>query len=176
MRAGFPREYLRRLSSSGEVNQLGRGLYSHRSFQAGEHQTLVEVSKRIPAGVVCLLSALAYHRLGTQAPSAVWLALPRAHGRPRVTDLPLRLHVFSDSSYEAGIEEHPLPGGTVRIYSPAKTIVDCFKFRNKVGIDVCLEALSDGLRRKRVQLPEIERFAQLCRVSRVMRPYLEAMQ
>lgn len=176
VRRGFSREYLSRLGQRGEVNQVGRGLYSHRTFEGNEHQTLVEAAKRIPGGVVCLLSALAYHQLGTQAPHAVWLALPRHHGKPRVRDLPLRLHRFSKASYAAGIEEHHLPGGTVQVYSPAKTVADCFKYRNKIGHDVCIEALSDVLRRKRATLPELSRYAAVCRVSRVMRPYLEAMQ
>jgi predicted transcriptional regulator of viral defense system len=174
--SGFPREYLRRLGQSGGITQLGRGLYSHRGFEPGEHQTLVEAAKRVPDGVVCLLSALAYHRLGTQAPHAVWLALPRGHRLPRVADLSVRLLVYSRETHAAGCEEHALPGGTVRVYSPAKTVADCFKFRSKVGLDVCIEALSDCLRQKRATLPEIERHAKLCRVSRVMRPYLEAMQ
>lgn len=173
---GFSREYLRRLGVRGEITQLSRGLYRYRKFEAGEYQTLVEVAKRIPDGVVCLLSSLVFHRLGTQAPHAVWLALPRGHRRPSAADLPVRLHVYSKVSHAAGIEEHGLPGGTVRVYSPAKTVADCFKFRSKVGIDVCVEALSDCLRQRRATLPEIERHAKICRVSRVMRPYLEAMQ
>lgn len=173
---GFPREYLRRLAQRGEINQVGRGLYSYRTFEGGEHQTLVEVAKRVPGGVVCLLSALAFHGIGTQAPHAVWLALPRGHRLPRVHELLVRLRTFSQASYAAGIEKHALPGGTVRVYSPAKTVVDCFKFRNKIGIDICIEALADCLRRKRATLPELERHAILCRVDRVIRPYLEAMQ
>lgn len=172
---GYPREYLRRLVARQEVNQIGRGLYAFSSFQGTEYQSLVEAAKRVPAGVVCLLSALGYHKLGTQAPGKIWMALPRDKNYPRITDLPLRFCKFSAASHGTGIEEHHLSGGMVRIYSPAKTIADCFKFRHKVGLDVCVEALGDCLRQRRATLPEITRFAVVCRVSQVMRPYLEAM-
>ena len=172
---GYPREYLRRLVARAEVNQIGRGLYNSAGFQGDEHQTMVEAAQRVPSGVVCLLSALRYHKIGTQSPGDVWLALPRGKNIPRIRDLPVRLCRFSAASHEAGIEEHHLSGGAVRIYSPAKTIADCFKFRHKIGLDVCVEALGDCLRQRRATLPELSRFAAVCRVARVLQPYLEAM-
>jgi len=174
--AGYPREYLRRLVAREQVRQISRGLYASTSFEGNEHQTLVEVAKRVPAGVVCLVSALSFHQLGTQLPSEVWLALPLGTSYPRIRDLPVRFCKFSRPTHALGIEEHHLPGGTVRVYSPAKTVVDCFKFRNKIGMDVAIEALSDCLRKRRATVAQLNEFAAACRVAKVMRPYLEAMQ
>jgi predicted transcriptional regulator of viral defense system len=126
--------------------------------------------------VVCLVSALSFHQLGTQLPSKVWLAIPQGTSYPRVRDLPVRFYKFSRSTHALGIEEHHLPGGTVRVYSPAKTVVDCFKFRNKIGTDVAIEALSDCLRKGRATVAQINECAVACRVAKVMRPYMEAMQ
>jgi len=174
--AGYPREYLRRLVAREQVRQISRGLYASTSFQGNEHQTLVEVAKRVPAGVVCLVSALSFHQLGTQLPSEVWLALPIGTSYPHIRDMPVRFCKFSGPTHALGIEEHHLPGGTVRVYSPAKTVVDCFKFRNKIGMDVAIEALSDCLRKRRATVTQLNEFAAACRVAKVMRPYLEAMQ
>lgn len=174
--AGYPREYLRRLVAREQVRQISRGLYASTSFEGNEHQTLVEAAKRVPAGVVCLLSALSFHQLGTQLPAKVWLALPVGTSYPRIRDLPVRFCKFSRPTHALGIEEHHLPGGTVRVYSAAKTIVDCFKFRNKIGIDVAVEALSDCLRKRSATISQLNEFAVACRVAKVMRPYLEAMQ
>jgi predicted transcriptional regulator of viral defense system len=174
--AGYPREYLRRLVARQHVRQISRGLYASASFEGNEHQTLVEAAKRVPAGVVCLVSALSFHQLGTQLPSKVWLAIPQGTSYPRVRDLPVRFYKFSRSTHALGIEEHHLPGGTVRVYSPAKTVVDCFKFRNKIGTDVAIEALSDCLRKGRATVAQINECAVACRVAKVMRPYMEAMQ
>jgi predicted transcriptional regulator of viral defense system len=174
--AGYSREYLRRLVAREQVTQISRGLYAHCSFEGNEHQTLVEVAKRAPSGVVCLLSALSFHLLGTQMPSKVWLALPLGTSYPRIRDLPVRFSKFSRRTHTLGIEEHHLPGGTVRVYSPAKTVVDCFKFRNKIGMDAAIEALNDCLRRRRATLAQLNEFAAACRVAKVMRPYMEAMQ
>jgi predicted transcriptional regulator of viral defense system len=174
--AGYPREYLRRLVAREQVRQISRGLYASASFEGNEHQTLVEVAKRVPAGVVCLVSALSFHQLGTQLPSKVWLALAIGANYPRIRDMPVRFCKFSQATYALGIEEHHLPGGTVRVYSPAKTVADCFKFRNKIGIDVAIEALSDCLRKRRAAVTQLNEFATACRVAKVMRPYLEAMQ
>jgi predicted transcriptional regulator of viral defense system len=176
VRAGYSREYLRRLLTREHVRQISRGLYASTSFEGNEYQTLVEVSKRVPAGVVCLLSALSFHRLGTQLPSEVWLALPLGTSYPRIRDMPVRFCKFSRPTYALGLEEHHLPGGTVRIYSPAKTVADCFKFRNKIGIDVAIEALGDCIRKRRATVAQLYEFAAACRVAKVMQPYLEAMQ
>ena len=157
--AGYPREYLRRLVAREQVRQISRGLYASTSFEGNEHQTLVEVAKRVPAGVVCLVSALSFHQLGTQIPSEVWLALPIGTSYPRIRDMPVRFCKFSRLTHALGIEEHHLPGGTIRVYSPAKTVVDCFKFRNKIGIDVAVEALSDCLRQRRAPIGQLNEIA-----------------
>src|SRR5512138_712574 len=139
-----------------------------------EHHTLVEVTRLAPRGVICLLSALRFHGLGTQLPPDVWLAIPLKGWRPTIRALPVRFVYMSDPAFEAGVETHVLEGVTVRITSAAKTVADCFKFRNKVGLDVALEALRD-YRGARRDLDELRRFAKVCRVDRVMRPYLEAL-
>lgn len=139
-----------------------------------EHHTLAEVSLAAPRAVVCLLSALRFHGLGTQLPPDVWLAIPQKGWRPATRGLPVRIVYMSEASLEAGVETHDIEGVPVRITSAAKTVADCFKFRNKVGLDVALEALRD-YRSSRRDLEELRRFAKVCRVDRVMRPYLEAI-
>jgi len=173
--AGYSREYLRRLVGRKQVRQLGRGLYASVNFDGDHHQSLVEAAKRVPRGVVCLISALQFHRIGTQSPHQVWLAIPRGTNFPRSGKLPFRFCKFSKASYDFGIEEHALPGGTVRIYSPAKTVADCFKYRNKYGLDVAVEALREGWREKKFAMNEVTKAAAICRVSRVIRPYLEML-
>lgn len=173
--AGYSREYLRRLVCQDQVRQLGRGLYASAGFDGDEHQTLVAAAKRVPRGVVCLLSALRFHEIGTQWPHQVWLALPRGGNRPCVVDLPLRFCQFSGDAYTFGVQEHALAGGTVRIYSPAKTVADCFKYRQKYGIDVAVEALREGWRGRKFSMQDLTEAAAVCRVSHVIRPYLEML-
>ena len=173
--AGYSREYLRRLVGREQVRQLGRGLYASVNFDGDHHLTLVEAAKRVPRGVVCLISALQFHRIGTQAPHQVWLALPRATNFPRSGNPPFRFCKFSKASYAFGVGEHALPGGPVRIYSPAKTVADCFKYRNKYGLDVAVEALREGWREKKFTMSELTKAAAVCRVSRVLQPYLEML-
>lgn len=173
--AGYTREYLRRLVSQEKVRQLGRGLYASAGFDGDQNQSLVEAAKRVPRGVVCLVSALQYHGIGTQSPHQVWLALPRGSNRPRGMSLPLRFCQFSGSAYTYGIEEHTLNGGIVRVYSPAKTVADCFKYRQKYGLDVAIEALREGWRAKKFTMKDLAAAAAVCRVSRIMQPYLEML-
>jgi len=173
--AGYPREYLRRLVAREQVRQVARGLYASATFDGDEHQTLVEAAKRVPAGVVCLLSALSFHRIGTQLPHQVWLALPHGMSYPRACGLPLRFFKFSGLTHTQGIEEHRVIGATVRVYSPAKTVADCFKFRHKIGLDVAVEALREGWRDRRFTLEQLAASAQLCRVRRVIQPYFEML-
>lgn len=173
--AGYSREYLRRLVGREQVRQLGRGLYASVKFDGDHHLSLVEAAKRVPRGVVCLISALQFHRIGTQSPHQVWLALPRDSNFPRRGKLPFRFCKFSEASYAFGIEEHALPGGTVRIYSPAKTVADCFKYRNKYGLDVAIEALREGWQEKKFTMTELTKAAAVCRVGRVLQPYLEML-
>jgi predicted transcriptional regulator of viral defense system len=173
--AGYPREYLRRLVSREQVRQLGRGLYASATFDGDNNQTLVEAVKRVPRGVVCLISALRFHEIGTQSPFKVWLALPRGTNFPRTGDLPFRFCKFSQATYAFGAQEHKLPGGIVRVYSPAKTVADCFKYRNKYGLDVAVEALREGWRSRSFTMDELVAAAEVCRVRRVIQPYLEML-
>ncbi|MEO7412394.1 MAG: type IV toxin-antitoxin system AbiEi family antitoxin domain-containing protein [Opitutaceae bacterium] len=173
--AGYAREYLRRLVRQQQVRQVGRGLYVIARFEGDHHLSLVEASKRVPRGVVCLISALQFHRMGTQSPHQVWLALPRGSNFPSADNGPFRFCKFSKPSYNFGVMEHTLSGGTVRVYSPAKSVADCFKYRNKYGLDVAIEALKDGWREKKFTIDELTKAAIVCRVSRVLQPYLEML-
>jgi predicted transcriptional regulator of viral defense system len=172
---GFAREQLRRLRDQGIVEQIGRGLYRLPDADITENQSLVEAAKRIPQGVVCLLSALRFHDLTSQNPFEVWLALDRKARLPKVDTPPLRFVRFSGSAFTQGVEAHWLQGIQVQIYSPAKTVADCFKYRNKIGLDVAVEALRDYARQGFRSLDDIWRFAKICRVSNVIRPYLESL-
>ncbi len=171
---GIPREHLRRLYARGQLRRLGRGLYMLPDADLTEHHTLAEACKRVPHGVVCLLSALRFHELTTQAPFEVWLAIGEKAWRPRVTYPPLRIVRFSGAALAAGVEEHVVEGVSIKVYCPAKTVADCFKYRNKIGLDVALEALRDCRRQHKCTNDELWHYAQICRVANVMRPYLEA--
>ncbi len=173
---GIPREYLYRLLERGLLKRVGRGLYVLSDVDATEYHTLAEAGKRVPQGIVCLLSALQFHGLTTQAPFEVWLAIDAKAWRPRVDYPPLRIVRFSGAAWESGVEEHSIEGVVVKVYSPAKTVADCFKYRNKVGLDVAIEALRDCRRRRKCANDELLRYARICRVTAVMRPYLEAVQ
>ena len=172
---GIPRIYLSRLCERGLLDRVGRGLYVLPDADVSEHHTLAEAGKRVPHGVVCLLSALRFHGLTTQSPSEVWLAIGNKAWRPQVDYPPLRFVRFSERTLEAGVEEHSIEGVLVRIYNPAKTVADCFKYRNKIGLDVALEALRDCRRQRRCTNDELWHYAKICRVANVMRPYMEAI-
>ena len=140
-----------------------------------EHHALVQVGKRIPQGVVCLLSALRFHNMTTQAPFEIWLAVGQKSWHPRIDYPPLRVVWFSGKAFTGGIERHTLEGVPVQVYNPAKTVVDCFKYRNKIGLDVALEALRDGWQSRRATMDELWHYARICRMTTVMRPYLESL-
>ncbi len=165
---------LYRLVRRGVLERSGRGLYELADApMATEHHTYVEIAKRVPAGVICLLSALHFHQLGTQFPHQIWLAIDQNAHRPRFDYPSVRLFRLSGGAFATGIETHVIEGVLVRVYSPAKTVADCFKFRNKVGMDVAIEALHDYIRR-RGSIGELLECARACRVANLMRPYLEA--
>ena len=158
----------------GEAERIGRGLYRRRA-EVTELDTVATVCARVPGGVVCLLTALVIHRIGTQLPRDVWIAIDRKARKPRLEDLPVHVVRFSPLLLRYGVEERRVQGVPVRITSPARTVVDCFRYRNKIGLDVALEAMKDGLRTRRVSVSELVRAAEVCRVERVLRPYLEAL-
>ena len=172
---GIHPQTLKRLVESGQIERIARGRYCLAGYPFTEHHGFVLASAAIPNGVICLLSALQFHQIGTQLPHEVWIALDRGAWRPKIEYPPLRVVRFSGEALTAGIEEHTLEGHTVRVYNVAKTLADCFKYRNKIGLDVALEALNEAWRDRRFTMDEIERYARICRVSKVMRPYLEAI-
>jgi len=172
---GIPRSVLQRLYERGILSRVGRGLYVLSDAKITENHTLAEVSKRVPGGVVCLLSALQFHGLTTQVPFEVWLALGIKGRRPKEPQIPLRVVRFSEAALRAGAETHQIEGVPVKVYDPAKTVVDCFKYRNKVGLEVALEALRDCRRQRKCTNDELWKYAKICRMTNVMRPYLEAL-
>lgn len=174
-RKGLHPEYLRRLTAEGELVRTGRGLYVVASAPADTHHTLAEACRRVPCGVICLLSALRFHELGTQNPAEVWMAVPRSHRIPKTDYPPLRAFRFTGAAYELGIEDHRIDGVECKIYAPAKTVADCFKYRNKIGLDVALEALRDYRRKQKGTADDLWRCAEACRVARVMKPYMESI-
>ncbi len=170
-----PRVYLSRLVSEGRLERISRGLYQLPDNEITEHFTLIQAAKRIPHGVICLLSALSFHEFTTQLPHQVWIAVERGKWEAGIRELPLRIFEFSGKSFYEGIEEHTVESVMVRVYNPAKTVADCFKYRNKIGLDVALEALRECRRERRCSNDELWYYAKMCRVANVIRPYLEAM-
>ena len=175
LRAGIHPRRLYEMRDSGLVERLGRGLYRLADLPPLSNPDLVTVAAKVPAGVVCLISALAYHEITTQIPHEVHLALPRGAEPPRLEHPPLRIFWFSGRAFTEGIERHKVDGIALRVYSPEKTLADCFKYRNKLGLGTVLEALRLYRTRKRTKVDELMRFARVCRVEKVMRPYLEAL-
>jgi predicted transcriptional regulator of viral defense system len=174
--SGIKRSAISRMVASGQLLRVARGLYALPEYQSGEHGALLTVAKRAPAVVFCLLSALRIHDLTTQAPFEIWIAIANKAHPPRLDYPPLRTLRFSNASLAAGVETHTIDGVPVRVTSVAKTVADCFKFRNKVGLDVALEALREARRANRASAEELWRHAKVNRVANVMRPYLEAME
>jgi len=173
--AGIPRQYLRLATDQGLVRRVGRGLYIPADAQATEHHSLAEASKRVPNGIVCLVSALRFQDLTTQAPHEVWMAISEKARRPRVDYPPLRIARFSSSSLDYGVATKKVEGVAVRVFNPAKTVADCFKYRNKIGLDLALEALRDCYRQRKATMDELWKAAKVCRVARVMQPYLQSI-
>jgi len=172
---GIHHEYLRQLCKESKLIRVGRGLYSLPDADVTVHHGLAQARKAIPKGVICLLSALRFHEIGTQAPHEVWVAIDRRAARSRAKYPRMRIVRFSGKSLSEGIDEHNVEGVRVRIYNPAKTVADCFKYRNKIGLDVALEALRETIRERRCTIDELWRYAKICRVTEIMRPYMEAI-
>jgi len=172
---GIDRKTVQRMLSRGEISRLSRGLYTLPDVDIQSHQTLVEAQKTIESGVVCLLSALSFHEIGTQMPREVWMAVPRGSRTLRAGNVPIQIVTFSEPAFSEGIEDHELSGMSIRVYSAGKTVADCFKYRNKLGTDIAIEALRDVVRSGTVSPDELLRYAEICRVRKIMTPYLESM-
>ena len=172
---GIHRQILTRLVTAGTIERLARGVYRLPEQPITESHALAVAAVAVPNGVICLLSALQFHGIGTQLPSQVWMALDRRAWRPKPAYPPLRIVRYTGKALSAGVETHRIEGRPVKVYDVAKTLADCFKYRNKVGLDVALEALRAAWREKRFTMDELDGYAAICRVQRVMRPYLEAL-
>lgn len=172
---GLPSVTLTRLVRQGLLTRVDRGLYALPDRRMSEHGALAEVARRHPQTIVCLLSALRVHDLTTQSPFEVWLAIPNKARAPKMNYPPLRIVRFSGAALTDGIEEREIDGVIVRVTNVARTVVDCFKFRNKIGLDAAIEALQEAWRAKLVSMDELWRHATLCRMANVMRPYLESL-
>jgi predicted transcriptional regulator of viral defense system len=173
---GIPRIYLSRLTASGILEKAGRGLYHLPTHPNSEHESLAIVATRVPQAVFCLLTALQFHELTTQLPRQVWIALPQGSHVPRIEYPPVKMIQYSGAVFTEGIEINRRDQIELRVYGVAKTVADCFKHRNKIGLDVALEALRDARRQKKASADDLWRYAKICRVANVMRPYLEAIE
>jgi len=171
--SGIPRATLSRMVKSGALDRVGRGLYMLPGADVSEFHALAEAAKRVSHGIICLLSALRFHGLTTQAPFEVWMAINRTARKPRFDYPPVRIVRFSGQALTFGVEKHRIEGVVVRVTTRAKTVVDCFRYRNKIGLDVAIEALKEFRRSGRGKMDDLWRAAQVSRVARVIRPYLE---
>jgi predicted transcriptional regulator of viral defense system len=171
--AGIPRVYLQRLRDEGQLVQTGRGLYQLPDAEFSAAHSLAEAARILPRGAVCLLSALQYHGLTTQTPHEVWMLLASKDWAPRNPPVAIKVVRASGEALTAGVERHAIERVPVPVTVPAKTVADCFKYRNKIGLDVAIEALKDCLRLRRATAGELWRYAAICRVQNVMRPYIE---
>ena len=171
----IPRSYLYRLVSQGKLIRVQRGLYTSTKTPPTAHQSLIEVSRRVPRAVICLASALRFYELTTQSPQEVWIAIDVKGRKPQISYPPIRVVWLSGRTLTFGIREHLIDGVRIRVYSPAKTVADCFKFRNKIGLDIAIEALREVYRQKKATTDELWEAAKVCRVSKVMLPYMESL-
>jgi predicted transcriptional regulator of viral defense system len=174
IKAGVHPRTLYSLRDQGVLERLGRGMYRFADMPAMGNPDLATAALKVPKGVICLISALSWHEMTSEIPHEIYLALPRGSEPPRLAYPPIRIFWFQGHAFEEGVEEHDMDGIRVRIYTPEKTLADCFKYRNKIGLDVFLEALKLYRQRKRFKADMLVHFARICRVEKVMRPYLEA--
>lgn len=172
---GLTRMALMRLVQKGQVVRAQRGLYMLPGGPETEHLSLLEVAHKVPGGVICLLTALRFHGIGTQDPYQVWIAIGRRAAKPKIVNTLVRIVRFSEASLHYGVAEHNILGTNLRITDPAKTVADCFKYRNKIGLDVVIEALREGIRDRRFTSDELYHAALVCRIWKVLKPYAEAM-
>jgi len=172
---GISREYLNRLFNEGILDRPSRGLYTLLDASPSEHRSMVEACKLVPHGTICLLTALRFHDLTTQSPFEIWMAIDEKARRPKIDFPPLRIVRFSGQALTFGVQKKQVEETTIPVYSPAKTVADCFKYRNKIGLDVAIEALRDCLKQRKATNDEIWQAAKICRMTNVMRPYLESV-
>lgn len=172
---GIAPVYLRRLVRSGELVQSSRGVYRLPTHRPSKHHDLAETCKRVPGGVLCLLTALHFHGLGEKRPAQIWMAIDRKARKPSVEELPVRFVRFSAEGLKQGIEEHVVEGVTIRVTNCTKSVSDCFRYRNKIGLSVALDALKECLRQRRCPEAELLKCATACRIVTVIKPYLEAL-
>src|ERR1700693_2519679 len=172
---GIPRTYLPRLARRGDLEKVGPGLFSSRGFSRTEHSSLIAAAFQTPQGTVCLLSALRFHNFTTQSPHEVWMAIGHKAWAPKISSPPVRLVRMSGPALHFGMKEYSISGAILRVFSPAKTVADCFKFRSKIGLDVAIEALKECRRTKKATMDELWAAAKVCRVANVMRPYMESL-
>lgn len=172
---GLARSRIREAMDTGELERIGRGLYARRGAEKSEHHSLVQVANRVPHAAICLLSALRFHELTSQNPHEVWIAIGPKDRKPTLEYPSLKVVRYGADRFEIGLENHRAEGAQLRVYSIVRTVVDLFRYRNKVGLDVALEALREGWKSHKFTLAEINRIAGLCRMRRVMRPYLESL-
>jgi len=175
IRLGIHPRTLYAMHDAGVLECLSRGLYRLSDLPPLGNPDLVAVALRVPAGVICLISALAYHELTTQIPHEVYLALPRGAEPPRLDHPPVRIFWFTGRAFAEGIDKHQVDGAPIRVYGVEKTLADCFKYRNKIGLDTAIEALKRYISGRRVDVEKLLAYARICRVEKVMRPYLEAL-
>ena len=175
LQAGISRRTLYAMHANGILERLSRGVYRLTSLPGLEAPDLITVATRIPNGVVCLISALSVHELVTQVPHAVDIALARGAEKPRIDYPPVNIYWFSGKAFTSGIETRPVDGARIRVYGPEKSIADAFKYRNKLGLDLALEALRTWRARKQSTIESLLEYSRICRVERIVRPYLEAM-
>jgi predicted transcriptional regulator of viral defense system len=169
------RSHLWNLAKAGKIERVGRGLYRSKEAPISANETLLEVAKMVPLGVLCLSSALRYHELTTENPFEIWLAIERGTWSPKLDYPPVRVVHFSEAAFKFGIETRTVDGGKLRVYSPAKTVADCFKFRTKIGMETAIQALRSAYREKKATMDQIWNAAKVCRVVNVMRPYMESL-
>ena len=172
---GVPRTYLYRLARRGQLEKIAPGVYRSPAFSPTEHASLIEASYQVTKGILCLLSALRFHNLTTQSPRQVWMAIDHKAWAPKISSPPVRFVRMSGAALHFGVSEHHVSGVVLHVFSPAKTVADCFKFRRKIGLDVAIEALKESRRLKKASVDELWAAAKVCRVSNVIRPYMESL-
>lgn len=172
---GAPRVVLTRMMTKGLLEKIGPGIYCLPESQSSENESLVTIATKVPQAVFCLLTALQFHELTTQLPRQIWIAMPRGSHTPKIDFPPIRMVQFTGDAYSEGVEVVERDQVALRVYCVAKTVADCFKHRNKIGLDVALEALKDARSKKKATADDLWRYAKICRVSNVMRPYLEVI-